>query len=347
MPAVGDTAIFNSDSTKNLWVYGFVPGTPGIGLWLQSSLTNDITLQLGGSAYLSGAVNVGGNTGYALKVDSRNLTFHCITLYVWLGNSQTWYANAGSTVTLNGNADKGLVLQGYTLTLAGAGNFAINASFGGNANGNGNITMNGTGNLTLGDNRYYNSIGGVTTLNSGTAILNAAEVSGTSGPFGRRTTVGAIVLGGGYMKYTSQNGYDYSSRFSTALNQKYNVDTGGTNVTWATALTSTNGTLTKIGNGTLTLSGQNTYTGLTTVANGTLRLSNVSCLSTNTEVSIASGATLDLNYSGTLTVHSLTVNGKQEYADVYDASNLSGYLSGRGSLKVLYPKKKGTRIIFY
>ena len=40
---------------------------------------------------------------------------------------------------------------------------------------------------------------------------------------------------------TSANLYDYSSRFSTAAGQQYNVDINGQNVTWAANLTSTGG----------------------------------------------------------------------------------------------------------
>ena len=45
-------------------------------------------------------------------------------------------------------------------------------------------------------------------------------------------------------------------------------------MTWATALTSSGGALTKIGSGTLTLTNLNTYTGGTTVAVGTFQLGN-------------------------------------------------------------------------
>jgi autotransporter-associated beta strand protein len=56
----------------------------------------------------------------------------------------------------------------------------------------------------------------------------------------------------------------------------------------------TSGGLTKQGNGTLTLSATNTYTGATTVAGGTLRLTNAKALPTLTPVVLA-GGTLDLN----------------------------------------------------
>ncbi len=74
---------------------------------------------------------------------------------------------------------------------------------------------------------------------------------------------------------------------------------GGNGVVTSTvasvALTpNTSGGLTKRGNGTLTLSAVNTYTGATTVAGGTLKLTNAKALPTQTPVVLA-GGTLDLN----------------------------------------------------
>ena len=102
--------------------------------------------------------------------------------------------------------------------------------------------------------------------------LGVAETAGTSGPLGEAARSGSIILNGGYLQYSAVNQYDYSGRFSTAANQAYNVDTNGQNVTWATALTSSGGSLTKVGAGTLMLTASNTYTGATTISAGTLQL---------------------------------------------------------------------------
>ena len=68
------------------------------------------------------------------------------------------------------------------------------------------------------------------------------------------------------------NTFDYSSRFSSAANQAFSIDTAGQNVTFtnSTGLASSGGTLTKIGSGTLTLAGPSTYSGLTTIRAGKL-----------------------------------------------------------------------------
>jgi len=73
---------------------------------------------------------------------------------------------------------------------------------------------------------------------------------------------------------------------------------GGTNVQTAigaiTRAANASGGLTKLGNGTLTLSAANTYTGATTVAAGTLKLGVTNALMPNTQIILA-GGTLDLN----------------------------------------------------
>jgi autotransporter-associated beta strand protein len=66
----------------------------------------------------------------------------------------------------------------------------------------------------------------------------------------------------------------------------------------------TSGSLTKLGNGTLTLSAANTYTGTTAVAGGTLKLGHAQALPAGSPVTLA-GGTLDLN--GHAVANSLTM----------------------------------------
>ena len=107
--------------------------------------------------------------------------------------------------------------------------------------------------------------------------------------------------------------------------------------------------LTKKGAGIFTLSGTNSYSGGTSVSNGVLQLAQADCLSANTDVviSTADAATLDLNFTGTNAVRSLTVDGQLKYrSTVYSASNLPGVITGTGSLRTL-EGIQGTRISFH
>ena len=91
--------------------------------------------------------------------------------------------------------------------------------------------------------------------------------------------------------------------------------------------------LTKTGTGTWTLSGTNNYTGPTKVTQGILSLMNASSLGDKTEINIAEGATLDLNFHGEMHVGTLCFEGKTQPAGTYDAKNSPNYIKGRGVLK--------------
>jgi autotransporter-associated beta strand protein len=92
--------------------------------------------------------------------------------------------------------------------------------------------------------------------------------------------------------------------------------------------------VTKSGSGTWTLSGINTYTGPTTVNQGTLVIDQARSLPANTEVCIAVGATLELNFKGEVKTTKLTLDGKLQSPGLYNATNASGFIKGTGVLHV-------------
>jgi autotransporter-associated beta strand protein len=126
----------------------------------------------------------------------------------------------------------------------------------------GSVNKTGDGTLLLtGDNTYT----GGTTLTGGTLALGSAGAIGSTG---------AITFAGGALQLTAANTADHSARFSTAASQQYRIDTNGQSGVLGTALASSGGTFEKLGAGTLTLTGSNTYTGGTTISAGTLQLGN-------------------------------------------------------------------------
>ena len=205
--------------------------------------TNGANTSFTGSTVTAGA---GGGTGGAGAAAGSDL-------FLQTNTTTTLAPGTGTTLTLNGTiADDSpsSVPAGQTYKAGTGAGAALTVGTG--------LT---TGTVVLtGANTYS----GGTTFASG--ILNA----GSAGALG---TVGTLSFAGGTLQYSAANQTDYSGRFSQGANQAYSIDTNGQAVTFATALTSVGGSLTKLGIGTLTTTADNTYTGGTTVTGG-LQLGN-------------------------------------------------------------------------
>ncbi len=93
--------------------------------------------------------------------------------------------------------------------------------------------------------------------------------------------------------------------------------------------------LNKFGVGTLTLGGDTIYLGSVAVNAGTLSLSSP-LLDACTTVSLAAGAKMDLNFTGTNAIRSLTINGANLPAGTYNAQHpvYGSYFTGVGSLRI-------------
>jgi fibronectin-binding autotransporter adhesin len=111
--------------------------------------------------------------------------------------------------------------------------------------------------------------GHIVLTNGGVLNVGGNQNVGGTGPLG---TNGPISFNGGTLQFSVANTFDYSPRFDTAAGQAYSIDTQNQNVTLTNALTSSGGTLTKLGSGMLTLTGANTYSGNTTISAGKLEI---------------------------------------------------------------------------
>ena len=193
----------------------------------------------------------------------------------------------------------GAILNNGTLTHSGAGSLSAN----GQISGSGGVSLTGTGTLSLGGN---NSFSGGITLIAGTLVANQANALGSAG---------TISFGGGTLQYGTGISSDISSRIGMGTGQALRIDTNANTVTYASAIGGSGGNLTKLGAGTLSLAGNNTFSGAITIAAGTLQIASSGRLGGGTfSGNISNASTFD--YAGT---------GNQ---------TLSGVISGSGGVSV-------------
>ena len=179
----------------------------------------------------------------------------------------------------------------------------------------GSLTKIGDGVVALSGN---NSFSGGVTLGAGVLALGSANALGSTG---------TISFNGGTLQYSASNTTDYSGRFSTAASQQYRVDTNGQSVTLGSDLTSVGGTLTKIGSGTLTLTGTNSYDGGTTVSGGRL----VATTSQSLLTDVVNNAELEFvtnggnySFSGTISGTGSLIKSGSEQLNLEGANTYSG-----------------------
>jgi autotransporter-associated beta strand protein len=97
--------------------------------------------------------------------------------------------------------------------------------------------------------------------------------------------------------------------------------------------------LTKVGSGTLTLTGAKSYTGSTTVSAGALSIDNP-YLADTADVLLSTNSVFDLNFVGSDTIDSLFINGISQIAGTWGApgsgaTNTSALFTGTGTLNVI------------
>ena len=212
---------------------------------------------------------------------------------------------AGVTTTNN------LVVNGATTLDVNTGNWNLN----GNISGSGDITRGTNANLSLylgGDNSGYT--GTFTVVNNGNAVVrfnNANSGSANAKWAFNNANTGKTTLswsGTGTISFGSISG---SGDIRTDVAGAKTISVGALNLNDTFFGTIVNGTgtiaLTKVGTGTLTLSGANTYTGATTVSAGTLALGAASRIASTSNLVMGGGTFATGGFSQTL--GTLTLSG--------------------------------------
>ncbi len=282
----------------------------GTGL-LTITSTNSYT---GGTTLSGGTINV--NNAAALGNSSGALTFSGSGGTLQLGatiasSSRNYVLNANGTIDTNS----------YDLTNSGI------------ISGTGTLTKSGNGTLTLDGTNIYS---GGTTISGGTLRLgNAAGLGAAAGSLtvnagaldmnGKNATVGLLTGSSGGVITTSSNG----SSVLTASSASNSIYAGG--------ITNTSGTLglAKSGTGTLTLTGSNSYSGVTTISAGALNIQNNNALgNTAGNTFIAAGARLQVQ-GGLTNMAELLTSSNGIIENVSGNNVLSGTITKVGSAVTL------------
>ena len=287
---------------------------------------NGQSLNNGAKTLIVGGSGVGGNgaiinTGIDQASAFSNLVMIADTT---IGTSaQITLRNSFATPGL------GLDMGGYTLTKLGAGILSLTTAASGCLTNPGNIFVS-AGTLQFGfsfpnkalapgqsDYTVTISSGATLDIYKSTANMtyNVVMSDGSKFSFSGATNTGSL---SGPM---SLNG---TITFVMNTNGSYQGRIGGA------------GNLVKTGAGTLTLAGTNNYSGSTTVSNGTLVIQQPG-LAVNASVAIATGAKLQLNFSGTNQVGGLFFNSINQPVGVHNSATDPAFLAGPGSLLLTPP----------
>ena len=191
----------------------------------------------------------------------------------------------------------------------------------------------GTGTQTLSG---ANSYTGVTTLTGGTLSVDSIGNGGVaSGNLGSATNIAAnLVFNGGTLQYTGATA-STDRNFTINAGKTATFDVSTNNLTISGATTATTGALTKIGAGTLTLTGANLHTGATTLTGGTLSVATIGNGGVAGNLGQASNAATNLVFnSGTLQYTGATAGTDRNFtinngtAGTFDVSTNNLTVSG-------------------
>jgi autotransporter-associated beta strand protein len=225
--------------------------------------------------------------------------------------------------------------------------FTRNNSFGGlNLYGGSVVAWNsatalGTNSVTLGQTGSSTNV----SLFFGSNVTNANAITVSSGS-GTRTigNTDGITQLPGFSVITGNAVLNSTIDLSAGKDLTFDVNAYAATTTdrlTASGAISGTGGIVKTGTGVLEISGVNTYSGRTTVEGGTLSLKANQTVGDDSELILGSSAALKLDFAGTETVKTLSLDGGITFLapGTYTAAQLSalgsGTYSGNGTLTVL------------
>jgi fibronectin-binding autotransporter adhesin len=323
-----NSTLYFSGGYGNVTLSGNISGVGG--LTISADGTNATTITgsnsyAGGSTVILGTVTVqnnqsAANGGWTIGATSGNATdvvnFQAgstvavaaanqiqIGQNIGSGNTSSPTLNAAGTVNNSGglfigrtgilNVNSGAVWnQGGSFTVSGEGGYTATM----NVNAGGLVNYTGTGAITVNPGAGSSGSGNLF-VNGGTLETAGAfqtSATGTGSYFTELQNGGVLLLSASQADLTPGTP-PYKTQFVLGAGGGI-INTNGFNAGLSQTITGAGG-LTKTGNGTLTLLGANTYTGVTLVGGGVLTLGNSAALA---------GSTLDTGGSGLLNVSAWT-----------------------------------------
>ncbi|MEY4244860.1 MAG: hypothetical protein RLZZ245_2445, partial [Verrucomicrobiota bacterium] len=322
VPTVGGT--YDWTNTAN-WNPAVVPNTVGGIAYKNINITGNQTVNINTPVTL-GEMIVGDNSGTQTTLLQKNTSG---SLVMDQAENGTAYLTrtAGGTGTVTFASDLKLALNdNLTVRLAG-GSASSTLVIAGILSGSGKSLSKEGSSLTLsltGANTYSGATrieGGILSLGHSLALQNsvldtANSITGDA-TSGLRTALASLTLGGltgsknlASMFTTTSGGHSSLAALTLNPDTGLSFDHSGVIANGAAGMT-----LTKIGLGTQTLSGSNTYTGATTISAGTLEVA-------------GSGKLGNGAYTGNIVISSGAVMTYSSNA----AQTLSGSISGSGTL---------------
>lgn len=252
-----------------------------------------LTVKAGATLALD-TFNLGTPTSLTMEIGSTGASITGSTGTLTLGGNVTVNATSGSS----GASISSPVALGATrtFTIANDGTSATDLTVSGVVSGGGfGVTKAGAGTMVLSTANTYT---GAVTINAG--ILSVATINngGTAGNLGQATSAAAnLVLGGGTLQYTGATA-STNRAFTLTAATTSSIDVTTNNLTISGVSAATTGSLTKVGAGTLTLSGANTYTGITTINAGVLSVATINNGGTAGNLGQATSAAANLVLGG-------------------------------------------------
>jgi autotransporter-associated beta strand protein len=232
--------------------------------------------------------NAGGKTQFLTNADGGNAQLVANDSGI-IDFSGTTGALNNSKVNVGSLAGSGTFNLGANELTVGSNNLSTTVT--GTINDGGDFGGTGASLVKVGNGTL--TLSGVNTYSGGTTFAGGTVSVASDSNLG--ATIGGLTFNGGILQITG-TAFSSTTRSITwgAGGGGFDIVDAGNTFSLSQAITGTGG-LTKLGAGTLLLSGANTYSGATNVNAGSLQAGAVNVFGNNSAVTVASGATLDLN----------------------------------------------------